>query len=345
VLGNVSVPVSFPINPRSRETSLQTSSKRRAPRLLAALAASAGAVAALLVGVAPPASAAACSGYSSSSSTCVSSPITINGASYDADWYLPSGTASALMLVEHGFSRSCKNLRGTSKAIAQKGLMVVCLDEDMTAGNPALATAFGNALADRTIVPPNGKALPVKYIVGGHSAGGQFAALVGQQLTTRGYPNLKGAIMFDPVAADGFSAAVSAVSANGTRPVLSIAARPSVINLFNNSYGALNSLANGFVGIQLVWTRITLGVPTGGSCHIDSEGEDTDAIGVAGALCNPNSTQTARLRDFASTWAKDLATGSYTASHYCTNADVISTCGSTVKDLVDRSLPLAAPIR
>lgn len=324
---------------------MHLSPRRRVTRLLAALTASAGAVAALLVGAAPPASAAACSGYSSSSSTCVSSPITINGTSYDADWYLPNGTASALMLVEHGFSRSCKHLRGTSKAIAEKGLMVVCLDEDMTAGNPALATTFGNALADRTVVPPNGKPLPVKYLVGGHSAGGHFAALVGQQLATRGYANLKGAIMFDPVAADGFSAAVSAISANGTRPVLSIAARPSVINLFNNSFGALNGLANEFVGIQLVWTRITLGVPTGGSCHIDSEGEDTDAIGVAGALCSPNATQTARLRDFASTWAKDLATGTHTASHYCADADVISTCGSTVKDLVDRSLPLAAPIR
>lgn len=324
---------------------MHLSPRRRATRLLAALTASAGAVAALLVGAAPPASAAACSGYSSSSTTCVSAPITINGTSYDADWYLPNGTASALMLVEHGFSRSCEHLRGTSKAIAEKGLMVVCLDEDMTAGNPALATTFGNALADRTVVPPNGKPLPVKYLVGGHSAGGHFAALVGQQLATRGYPNLQGAIMFDPVAADGFSAAVSAISANGTRPVLSIAARPSVINLFNNSFGALTGLANEFVGIQLVWTRITLGVPTGGSCHIDSEGEDTDAIGVAGALCSPNATQTARLRDFASTWAKDLATGTHTASHYCADADVISTCGSTVKDLVDRSLPLAAPIR
>ncbi|MFD1826438.1 MULTISPECIES: alpha/beta hydrolase [Mumia] len=325
---------------------MRNSPNRRTARLLAALAASAGAVAALLVTAAPPASAAtACSDYSSSSSTCVSSPITIAGTSYDADWYLPNGTASALMLVEHGFSRSCDNLRGTSKAIAQKGVMVVCLDEDMTAGNPALATIFGNALADRTVVPPNSKPLPVKYIVGGHSAGGQFAALVGQQLTTRGYPNLKGAIMFDPVAAEGFTAAVEAVSANGARPVLSIAARPSVINLFNNSYGALTGLDNPFVGIQLVWSKYVLGIPTGGSCHIDSEGEDTDAIGIAGALCNPNSTQTARLRDFASTWAKDLATGTYTASHYCTNADAISTCGSVVKDLVDRTFPVAAPIR
>lgn len=322
------------------------STPRRLPRLLALAAAALGTVAAFLAASSPPATAAtACSGYSSSSSTCVNSPITVGGTTYDADWYLPNGTASALMLVEHGFSRSCANLRGTSKAIAEQGVMVFCVDEDMTAGNPGLATIVGDALADRTVVPPNGRPLPVKYIVGGHSAGGQFAALVGQQLTTRAYPDLKGAIMFDPVAAEGFSAAVSAISAGGTRPVLSVAARPSVINLFNNSFGALNDLPNGFVGIQLVWTSYFLGMPTGGSCHIDSEGENTDAIGIAGALCSPNATQTARLRDFAKTWAKDLATGSYTASHYCTDANVVATCGSAVKNLVDRTLPLAAPIR
>ncbi|MGH1562529.1 hypothetical protein [Mumia sp. DW29H23] len=325
---------------------MNSTSARRPARFLALVASVVGVVAAFLVGSPPPASAAtACSGYSSSSSVCVSSPITVGGTSYAADWYLPNGTASGLMLVEHGFSRSCKHLRGTSKAIAEKGVMVFCVDEDMTAGNPELATIIGNALADRTVVPPNGKPLPTKYIVGGHSAGGQFAALVGQQLDTRGYADLKGAIMFDPVAAEGFSAAVSAISAGGTRPVLSVAARPSVINLFNNSFGALNDLPNGFVGIQLVWTSYFLGSPTGGSCHIDSEGENTDVIGVAGALCSPNATQTARLRDFATTWAKDLATGSYTASHYCTDAEVVATCGSAVKALVDRTLPLAAPIR
>ncbi|MBW9211319.1 alpha/beta hydrolase [Mumia sp. zg.B21] len=325
---------------------MKNSSPRRLPRLLATAAGAVGAIAALLVGSPPPASAAvACSGYSSSTTTCVSSPITVGGTSYAADWYLPNGTATGLMLVEHGFSRSCKHLRGTSKAIAQKGLMVVCLNEDMTAGNPGLATIIGNALADRAVVPPNGKPLPTAYIVGGHSAGGHFAALVGQRLAQRGYAGLKGAVLFDPVAADGFTAALLAVSAGGSRPVLSIAARPSVINLFNNSFGALTSLGADFVGIQLVWSKISLGTPSGGSCHIDSEGENTDFIGVAGALCSPNATQTARLRDFASTWAKDLATGTRTASHYCTDADVVATCGSVVRDLVDRSLPLAAPIR
>ena len=138
---------------------------------------------------------------------------------------------------------------------------------------------------------------------------------------------------------------LEAISDGGARPVLAVTARPSVINLFNNSADALIGLSTDYVGIQLVWSKYVLGMPTGGSCHIDVEGENTDVIGVAGALCSPSSTQTARLRDFGSAWAKDLATGTHTSAYYCTDANVVSTCGSKVKALVDLSLPLAAPIR
>ena len=90
-----------------------------------------------MLGLAPGAQAAdvACNNYSSSTSTCVNTQIVIAGESHSADWYLPTGTASALMVLNHGFSRGCGNLRGTSKAIAEKGVMVLCVNGDMTAGN------------------------------------------------------------------------------------------------------------------------------------------------------------------------------------------------------------------
>ena len=59
-------------------------------------------------------------------------------------------------------------------------------------------------MAARTLVPPGGRSLPTNYIVAGHSAGGHFASEVGQRLVVKGYPNLKGAILFDGVAAGGF---------------------------------------------------------------------------------------------------------------------------------------------
>jgi pimeloyl-ACP methyl ester carboxylesterase len=300
-----------------------------------------------LVGVAPGAQAAdvACTNYTSSTSTCVNTQLVVGGESHSVDWYLPNGTASALMVLNHGFSRGCGNLRGTSKAIAEKGLMVLCVNGDMTAGNPALADALGDLMTARTLTPPSGKALPHRYLVGGHSAGGHFASELGARIDANGYDDLAGAILFDPVASGGFTANLEAISDGGARPVLAVTARPSVINLFNNSAEALVGLASDYVGIQLVWSKYVLGSPTGGSCHIDVEGENTDVIGVAGALCSPNATQTARLRDFGSAWAKDLATGSYTSAYYCTDANVVATCGTKVKALVDLSLPLAAPIR
>ncbi|GAA3201312.1 hypothetical protein [Actinocorallia longicatena] len=316
-------------------------------RIVSAVVTALGALVASLVVAAPAAQAAVtCKNYSSSGSSCVNESISIGGTSYSTDWYFPNGTATALMLVEHGFSRGCGNLRNTSKAIAEQGVMVFCVNADMTGGNAGLAATLGDALAARTLTPPSGRALPVKYIVGGHSAGGHFASAVGKRLADAGYAGFKGAILFDPVASDGFTANLQAVSAGGTRPVLSIAARPSVINLFNNSFGALADLGADFVGIQLIWTKYVLGSPTGGSCHIDSEGENTDVIGVAGALCSPNSTQTARLRAFASVWARDLATGAHTSSYYCADSDDLATCGTYANTVLapSGSLPYAAVI-
>jgi hypothetical protein len=314
-------------------------------RRIAAVLGTAFLGAAGLTAIAPTAHAdAVCNNYSSTTSTCVNSTATIAGTSYSVDWYLPNGTASALMLLSHGFSRDCAKLRGSSKAIAEKGVMVLCVNADMSGGNPTLGNDLGDALNARSLTPPSGKTLPVNYIVGGHSAGGHFASVVGARLAADGYPALKGAMLFDPVASSGFTANVEAISAGGTRPVLSVAARPSVANLFNNSFGALTDLDSTFVGIQLVWEKFTLGFPSGGSCHIDVEGENTDVIGVAGAGCSANTTQTARLRDFGANWAKDLATGTRTAAYWCTDASVLSSCGSKITDLVDRTLPVAALI-
>lgn len=300
-------------------------------------------VAAALV-LAAPAQAApvACKGFSSSTATCVNTTQAVGSGSYNVDWYLPNGAASGVVLLQHGFSRGCGNLRGTSKAVVEKGLVVVCVNADMSGGNPALAAALGDAIADGTFAPP-GRALPARIVVGGHSAGGHFASAVGARLAARSYPGLAGAVLFDPVAADGFSANLASISAGGSRPVLSVAARPSVINLSNNSFGALKSLANPFVGVQLVWSGYAFGIPYGGSCHTDVEGENGDAIGNTAALCSPNATQVARLRDLGATWAKDVATGTRTSAYWCTSGST-SSCGSKVSSLVGGWLPVASLI-
>ncbi|MEO3784254.1 hypothetical protein ABGB12_13045 [Actinocorallia sp. B10E7] len=318
---------------------------RRPRRIVATLVAAVGSLVGSVVGVPAAHAATSCSNYSSATSTCVNQSISIGGTSYSTDWYFPNTTPTALMLAEHGFSRGCGNLRGTSKAIAEKGVAVLCINASMTGGNPTLAATVGDALSARTITPPSGHALPVNYIVGGHSAGGHFASAVGKRLADNGYAAFKGAILFDPVAANSsFTTNLQAISNGATRPVLSIAARPATINSSNNSFGALASLGAGFVGIQLLWTGYSGTSGTGASCHVDVEGENTNWLGTLAAGCSPTTTNTARLRDFASTWAKDLATGAHTTTHYCTDSDTLATCGATTYSLVGGTLPLAAVI-
>lgn len=312
-------------------------------KLAAAFAAAALALGGAVV-TAPAAHAATCNNFTSTLGVCENTQLNIAGTNYSVDWYLPNGTASGLVFLQHGFSRNCGNLRGTSKAVMEKGLMVLCINGNMSGGNATLANQVGDLFNARTVTPPLGKPLPQNYVVGGHSAGGAFAANLGARLDSLGYPNLKGAVLYDPVSASGFDANLLAISDGGTRPVLAVAARPSLINLFNNSFGALEALPSNYVGIQLVWTHFNGLSPQGGSCHIDVEGENTNAIGIIGAGCSPNATQTARLRDFGATWSKDLATGTQTAAYWCTDESNLATCGTKVTDLVDRPLPVAATI-
>jgi pimeloyl-ACP methyl ester carboxylesterase len=248
------------------------------------------------------------------------------------------------MLLQHGFFRSCPNLRGTSKAIMEQGVMVLCVNADMTGGNPGLGRALGDLLASRELAPPAGKALPERYVVGGHSAGGNFAGVVGARLAELGYPSLEGAVLFDPVAAGGFTANLQAISAAGSRPVLSVASSPAFANLFNNSFGALKDLSNTFVGVQLNWTGFFFGFPYGPSCHTDVEGENSDLLAGIAIACTPTAANTSRLRELSSTWASDLAMGTRTAPYWCTDARIRSTCGSKVAALVGGGLPVAALI-
>ncbi|MDE2275252.1 MAG: hypothetical protein KGK09_03045, partial [Burkholderiales bacterium] len=61
----------------------------------------------------------------------VFAPLLLNGVSVDTEWLLPPAPVAGLVLLEHGFGRSCANLRGTASRLMQQGLMVLCLDADM----------------------------------------------------------------------------------------------------------------------------------------------------------------------------------------------------------------------
>lgn len=250
-----------------------------------------------------------------STGTVINSSLVVGGTSYNVDWYLPAGPAYALVTVQHGFSRGCGNLRDTSKRIMATGAMVFCMNANVSGGAPATAEALADTLVSGNVRTPDGRVVPYKIVVGGHSAGGHFASRLGWKLAALAPDRLAGAVLFDPVAAAGFTDNLVAISANGARPVYAVTSNPGTCNTFNNAYGALRQVRNtamsngrdGFVGIQL----------TSWSTHVDSEGNNTDFIGYSSCTqLAPRSYNTAYLRDLSGQWAFDIANGTRNATAY-----------------------------
>jgi len=231
--------------------------------------------------------------------------LTLDAVEYRAEWVLPTGPALGLVTLQHGFSRSCRHLRGTASALAKAGLMVLCLDASMTGGNAVLARRLAQALAEGEIAPP-GRAMPERVVVSGHSAGAHFAVVLGAELARRAPQRVAGAVLLDPVAGRGFEEALQALSQTGLRPVLSVAAREHPCNARHNAHPALRRLREATVAAGRDGLA---GVVQGeGSTHMDAEGEDTDLI--AWAACGrqwPDPAHVATLRALLVHWAGDLA--------------------------------------
>lgn len=253
--------------------------------------------------------------YEAADGKVTNSKLSVAGKSYSVDWYVPNGPATTVMLYQHGFSRGCGNHRNTSLNIMRQGVMVLCMNASMSGGNPSLARAYADVIASRNTFAPDGRPVPLNVIVAGHSAGGHFATEVGKRLVETGYPFLKGAVLFDPVAQSGFTNNLMAISMNGTRPVLAVTANSGVCNSFNNAYGALRQLQvfaksagnSSFVGVQL----------TANSTHVDSEGDNTDFIGYSACFnLAPKAENTGILRTLSATWVSDIANGTYDNRYY-----------------------------
>ena len=232
-------------------------------------------------------------------------PVALGDRSHDGHWYLPSGAAAALVVLEPGFAQPCRRLRGTARELMQAGLMVLCVDAEMTAGNPALADALARSLIS-DLTAPGLRALPQRIIVAGHSAGGAFAAQLGVALIRLAAQRLAGAVLFDPVGGTDLPSQLLTISDRGRRPVLAILALPDGCNAGLSSAPALHQVrlaalaagGDGFVGVQL----------TEGATHIDAEGEDSGWF-ARWACGEPRVANVALLRRLAVRWSLDMAGG------------------------------------
>lgn len=236
----------------------------------------------------------------------VSATVRIGTSNYPGDWYLPTATPKGLVYLQHGFQRNKGHLRALGNSLMAKGLMVLSINAGMTGGAPSLAPNVATALANRTLTPPNGYALPTAFVLAGHSAGGLHVTLVGAELATRNTAGFKGVILFDPVDANSRMAVAMQQVVDSGRVVYAVLANAGSCNSSNNAEPLLRALrGSNYVGFKL----------TARSAHTDAEGSSSDFLGRL--LCGtPQAANSATLQQFAGGWAIDLLDNTVTAAFY-----------------------------
>lgn len=229
------------------------------------------------------------------------------GESLDTEWHLPPDGAAprAWVLVQHGFARRCANLRHTAAHLAaHAGVATLCVNADMAHAAPALAQALAQWWVGPHAVAPDGRAAPAQAVVGGHSAGGAFAAQVGAALHRLAPQRLAGALLFDPVGGQALAEALSAVGDAGRRPVRAVWAPPAPCNAQQRALPALQRVQSEARGEAQGEGPGDFGmVELASGTHVDAEGEDTEAVAVrACRQGRPRPENTAALRAWAAHW-------------------------------------------
>ncbi|GGM05996.1 alpha/beta hydrolase [Dactylosporangium sucinum] len=253
-----------------------------------------------------------------------------------ADWFFPATTSpKGLVYLQHGFSRSNGNMADLAEHYATAGFVVfaptlpsadifgctvnnignntpflnnvAAVLGDASNANGALARSYATAAAQ---AGRSGTALPTRYVIAGHSAGGEAVAYIANRLRTT-YPSqfarVKLVQLLDPVKSPVGSNLAAGLNglAQTSVPVYAISSPPYLANSFGNGTTELvNDLDRPFLGVRL----------TTGS-HCDAEGASTDGLcTVLNGTSQPQNV--AALQTFAVAWALDAAGGTTTTTYY-----------------------------
>ncbi|MBV1852658.1 alpha/beta hydrolase [Catellatospora tritici] len=272
--------------------------------------------------------------------TQVSNTVDVSCAAFtyhqSSDWFLPATTSpKGLVYLQHGFSRSNGNMADLAEHYAAAGFVVVaptlpsadifgCTVSNLgnnspflnnvaallgtaNSGSGALARSYADALA-KAGRPSTG--LPTKYVIAGHSAGGEVAAYVANRLRST-YPSQYARValvqLLDPVKSfigSNMATGLKGIAPTGT-PVYAISSPP---------YTA-NSDANGTVELTTDLHRPFLGVRLTTGCHCDAEGASTDGVCTL-TSGTPQQKNIAALQTLAVAWATDALSGTVTGGYY-----------------------------
>ena len=288
----------------------------------------------VFVGVTPSAVTAAPAAVSSSdiATECAGKPVRVA-----ARWYFPPGEPSAIVWLQHGFSRTAANLDSVARAYAQAGFLVVsptldsvnlggCAVAYNIADNAAFARTIGGVFGSgRDTGSPLATSLreardsahrpdvtmPYRMIFSGHSAGGEFVVVAADALRRAdpvAYRRLAGLMLFDPVNSFfGVNFATAAASlAAAALPIRVIASQPSVSNNFGQGVSVLQETTRQ----EFLGSRLVTGI------HIDAEGESTDLIGELSELAVPRPRNGRVIRALATGWSSDMVSDTATPTYY-----------------------------
>ncbi|MDS1116310.1 alpha/beta hydrolase [Gordonia westfalica] len=284
------------------------------------------------VPAAPAAPAPVVVSSSSIATECAGKPVQVA-----ARWYFPPGRPTALVWLQHGFSRTAANLDSLARSYASAGFLVVsptldsvnlggCAVAFNIADNAAFARTVGGVFGSgRDAAGPLGTSLvrardaahrpdvtmPYRMVFAGHSAGGEFVVVAADALRRAdpaAYRRLAGIMLFDPVNSFFGTHFVSAAASLGAArlPIRVLASQPSVSNTFESGVSVLQrTTRQEFLGARLV---------TG--IHIDAEGDSTDLIGEVSELAVPRPRNGRVIRTLAAGWSSDIVAGSVTPTYY-----------------------------
>ncbi|WP_179474433.1 lipocalin family protein [Mycolicibacterium vinylchloridicum] len=254
-------------------------------------------------------------------------PCGPNGYAAPANWYFPTqadGTVAAngVIWLQHGFLGFNDWYGTAAQQLAQETNSIVVVPDIFWFDTPLCPGCYlggeemreavaGMFEGSRSALNISANAaglsgtLPEKFLLTGHSAGGNFATAVGALITqTDQVDNLLGVVMFDGVSRDPlFTDSLTALQAAGI-PDYQIAAPPQRWN----AYGVATELMQAFYGNQFYGVQIDNG------SHTDVIAGD-NPFGLLGELLStiivkpsPPGGKTA-VRTFASGWINDIYAG------------------------------------
>jgi hypothetical protein len=259
-----------------------------------------------------------------SSVTVQRSTLDIDGRTVDADWYYPkSGTPDKFIYFQHGFPARAGFYNLTAAELAERNNAIVvaptitgnlfAADGYSLGADPMHAAVARLFEGDREALTASAAAagyqgeLPEKFVIAGHSGGGQLAAGAAGYYYENAQPaerdNLVGVLLFDTSATGGaLERALDKLPP--TVPVLHIAAEPSAWDTYGNASDVLVAKRpTEFNGVQLIGgshsdafrssslgglTQLIVGIGTGFSTPENVEAVQVLAQGYITDMYDPN---------------------------------------------------------